>query len=488
MPNAHAGNNGQINPAQFQKLKTVGRWALKIVLAILSIILLLIITFAAINWKDEALTPEAQVFLRDQQYQVPDAQNGFYIMEAMRAPLGSDLLKTGIENVKAEHALYQKDKAAYESLPHPQFKGEYVSFSWNNNRCEKTIQNCVKLDLAKRVELSPQIAANQVLTERYTLMRTMGNYEEHLIPSFAARIPAYISVTHAIDLLLTQASFDIADGKADTGLQLLESNNAYLRLILKNSSSLISKMVLQAAIRKQARTVSELVVVYPALLEQYAERISSLVRPMAEEEKTLKRAFLYEARVQANFSQNLLASFALIKDNPGNAPWPLNLLGEQTFQPNATSNMAAKNGSLIIAAAENPSVDASYTKNRLISLHQELSGNGISYYLNSAYNPVGKILMQIAVPDDARIGSYIDKSRDTDAYLRLVSLQVDILRKKIANADRPAYLASAPPALRNPYDGSAMSWDGKTGQLKFTGYENSGNNLDRGKLNIVVLD
>ncbi|MES2038732.1 MAG: hypothetical protein V4495_12945 [Pseudomonadota bacterium] len=485
MSNALAGNNGQINPAHFQKLKTVGRWALRIFLALLLIILLLVTVLIAINWKDEALTPEAQTFLRDRQYHVPDAQNGFYILEAMSAPLGSDLLKTGMESIKAEQALYQKDKAAYESQPHPEFKGEYVKFSWNNNRCKQTIQNCVKLDLAKRAELSPQIASNQLLAERYALMRAMGNYEEHLIPSFAARIPAYSSLSHAIDLLLAQASFDITDGKLDTGLQLLESNDSYLRLMLKNSSSLISKMVLQTAIRKQARVVSELLVVYPVLLEKYAERISSLVRPMTVEEKSLELPFLYEAGVQVNFSQNLRPSLALTKEKSDNPPWPLNLPAEFTFQPNATSNMVARNWALIIAAAKNPSSDASDTRNRLINLNQELSGSGITYYLNHAYNPAGKMLMQIGVPDYA--GTYIDRSRDTDAYLRMVSLQADILRKKIPDADIPAYLASAPPALRNPYDGSAMVWDEKAGQLKFTGHENASSNLDGGKLNIVVL-
>ncbi|BBB63457.1 hypothetical protein UNDKW_5184 [Undibacterium sp. KW1] len=485
MSNALAGNNGQFNPAHFQKLKTVGRWALRIFLAILLIIVLLVAALAVINWKDEALNPEAQAFLHDQQYRVPDAQNGFYIMEAMNAPLGSDLLKTGIESIKAEQALYQKDKAAYESQHHPEHRGEYVKFSWNNNRCRKTIQNCVKLDLEKRAELTTQITNNLLLAQRYALMRKMGNYEEHLIPSFNAKLPAYINLSHAIDLLLTQASFDVADGKLDAGLQLLESNDSYLRLMLKNSSSLISKMVLQAAIRKQARTVSELLVLYPALLEQYAERITSLVRPMTEEEKSLERPYLYEAGVQVNFSQHLRASLALTKDKSDNPPWPLNLPGELTFQPNATSNMVARNWALIIAAAKNPSSDASNTKNRLISLNQELSGSGITYYLNHAYNPAGKMLMQIGVPDYA--GTYIDRSRDTDAYLRMVSLQADILRKKIPDADIPAYLASAPAALRNPYDGSAMEWDEKAGQLKFTGHENANSNLDGGKLNIVVL-
>ena len=49
MSNALAGNNGQFNPAHFQKLKTVGRWALRIFLAILLIIVLLVAALAVIN-------------------------------------------------------------------------------------------------------------------------------------------------------------------------------------------------------------------------------------------------------------------------------------------------------------------------------------------------------------------------------------------------------------------------------------------------------
>ncbi|MFZ6766717.1 hypothetical protein ACO0LM_06490 [Undibacterium sp. Di26W] len=485
MSNALIGNTRPTRQGYYSSLKILGCWGLRIFLVLTAIVLLLLVTFIAINWKDETLTPEAQALLRTQEFHVPYAQNGFYILVMMNAALDTDLLKNGIDKIKVQQALYQKDKAYYESHPHPEAEENPLSFNWNNNRCRQTIQNCVQMDLANRTELTAQMASNQVLAERYALMRKMGDYEEHLIPAFNASLPAYSSLSRAIDLLLTQASFDIADGKLDAGLQRMESNNRYLRVALKNSSSLISKMVMQTALRKQARAVSELLVLYPALLEQYAERISQLVLPMTEAERSLERPFLYEAGVQTHFSQNLRASLAMTQDKSEIAAWPLNVLGDFTFQPNATTNMVVRNWTLIIDAARNTTVDFSTSKDNFKKMREALNTSSISFYLAHAYNPVGKILMQVGIPDYAL--TYIGKSLDTDAYLRLVSLQADILRKKMPDADIPAYLAHAPAALRSPYDGSAMLWDARSAQLKFIGHEKASSNLGAGNVNIVAL-
>ncbi|MFZ6719265.1 hypothetical protein [Undibacterium sp. Ji49W] len=480
-----AANTRQIRPGNHSNLKAVIRWSLRIFLIVAGIVLLLLATFVAINLKDEALTPVTKALLQDQQFHLPDAQNSFYILVMMNAALDTDLLKNGIDKIRTQQALYQKDKAYYQSHPHPEADEKLLSFNWNNNRCRQTIQNCVQMDLKKRAELAQQIVSNQVLAERYALMRKMGGYEEHLIPTFNASVPPYSSLSRAIDLLLTQASFDIADGKLDAGLQLLESNNRYLRVVLKNSSSLLSKMVMQAAIRRQARTVSELLVLYPALLEHHADRVSLLVQTMTEAERSLEQPFLYEAGVQTQFPQHLPASLEMTPDKSEMTPWPLNVLGNFTFQPNATSNMVARNWTYIIDTARNTAVDFSASKERLKKMREAVNADGISFYLEHAYNPVGKILMQVGIPDYAL--TYIGKSLDTDAYLRLVSLQVDILRKKIPDADIPAYLARAPVALRSPYDGSAMLWDASSAQLKFIGHEKASSNLDAGNVNIVAL-
>ncbi|MFZ6656314.1 hypothetical protein [Undibacterium sp. TJN19] len=485
MSNALTDHAGKIRPGYRSRLKTLGRWSLRIIMVIIGIVLSLLVVFIVINWKDEALTPEAQVLLRDQQFHVPDAQNGFYILTMMNAGQDTDLLKRGIDKINAQEALYQKDKVYYESHAHPEPDEAYLSFHWDHHRCKQTLQNCVQMDLAKRAELSLQMASNQVLTRRYALMRQMGDYEEHLIPAINAGLPQYSSLSRAMDLLLTQVVFDIADGKLDTGLQLLESNDRYLRVALKNSSSLISKMVMQTALRKQARTVSELLVLYPALTERYAERISVLVRPMTQSEKSLERPFLYEASAQANFFHNLRANLAMTQDQSEIAPWPLNVLNNFSFQPNASTNMVASNWNIVIDAARNIAQDYSALKENLKKMRDPLNTSGISFYLGHAYNPVGKILMQVSMPD--YVFTYIGKSLDTDGYLRLISLQAEILRKKIPDADIPAYLEHAPAALRSPYDGSAMLWDGKAAQLKFIGHEKASSNPDAGNINIVVL-
>lgn len=456
----------------------LARWSVKILIALLILVTGIIGLFVAINWNDEKLSPDAEAMMREPQSTVADEENAYYVLRMINAPEGIDVFKAGQDSVKAERALYMQDEKNYINRPYQRDTSKDVVFRWDIRRCYHTAENCVQKDLQQRAELEEQMQNNLLLAQRYALMRDKGNYEEHLLPAITASLPAYGDLHRAADMLLTQASFDIADGKFTDGLQKFESNDRFVRMMLKNGVSLYSKMVAQAILRKQARHVSELILLYPQFLQQESPRLTALVRPMSEAEKTLSSAFGYEARVGLTILRNLRPGEGIKNEALMKVSWLKNVFTNYVYHENATSNWGAEYWRIVLNAENQGSPNLIQAREQLAARQEKIAYNDMYSIVRNAYNPLGKILLNAGMPD---MLNYIERVNDNDAYLRLVGLQLDILHKHLAEDDIPAYLRSTPQALRNPYDGTPMSRDAVNHQLKFIGLQMSNDNPEGGK-------
>lgn len=454
-------------------------------LATVLIVALLISLFLVINWKDEALSEQAQAMSQEKPVQVADAQNGFYILKTMDAPADTDVFKAGLEKVSVERALYLKNRGTYQAPVQNAAIPKVVKFSWDQKNCQRTT-NCVQDTLAHRSEVSEQMKSNQLLLQRYEMMQKTGDFEERLLPTFTAELPLYGLLLKAMEMQTAQAVFYIADGKLDAGLQALENNNRYARSVLKNSYSLVSKMVALTGLRKQVRAVSELATLYPVLNSQYAARMMQLVSPMSDAERSLSAAFSYEALLGMRFNEDLRNSkeSAEVVDAE-DVPWPVYPLLKYSYQSNATNNLLAQYWGILINTAKQQSPDIPAMEKQLAELEGQRLGTGIFSFHHYAYNPAGKILVQIGIP--SYYSQYLERSVDAEGYMRLVALQLDILEKKIPLADIPGYVANAGKAYRNPYDDTAMIWDASKRQLQFVGHEKATSNPDGGKMSVILM-
>ncbi|MFZ6744789.1 hypothetical protein ACO0LC_16325 [Undibacterium sp. JH2W] len=487
MSNTLAANTESVDPLDNNKLKTWKRRSIKVLLTMFVIVTVLLGLFVVINWSDEALSERAKLLLREPPRQVADAQNAYYILKAMDAPADTDVFKTAVDKEHAERAEFLKNRGIYTASVKDPEKPATVTFTWDQKQCQQ-MPNCVQDILAHRTNLSGLMKDNQLLLQRYQMMQKMGNYEELLLPTYMASVPAYSQLMRAMDMQTTKAVFEMADGKFETGLQELESNNHYTRLMLGKSSSLISKMVLLTALCKQVRVVSELAVLYPVLMVQYAERLNLLVKPMSDVERSLVAAISYEVMVNMRFVQDLPenAKAAQNSSDPEMSSWQYKMLaGKYSFHVNATSNLFARHWDIILNTASQKLPDTVTMKKQLIELQEKNLGTGILSAHHYVYNPAGKMLASTVIPD--QFSSFLERSIDADAYLRLVALQFDILSKKIPVTDIPAYVDNAAAVFRSPYDGAAMKWDVRTRQLSFTGHEKASTNPDGGKISIVSL-
>jgi hypothetical protein len=80
----------------------------------------------------------------------------------------------------------------------------------------------------------------------------------------------------------------------------------------------------------------------------------------------------------------------------------------------------------------------------------------------SLYNPVGKILVALALTQN---DVYPLRAYDVAAYQRLVYLAFQLKRQHIATSDVAAFLQTHPEWSTHPLDGKPFSWNAETGEL-----------------------
>jgi hypothetical protein len=457
---------------------------------LLALAAIMIVAGILINLGDAALAPETQALMSVPKYAVEPERNGYFVLRAMDAALGSDVLKTGRILEDKYEKLYQENprRSDYET------QISYVKApqsTWKADRCGPVTQNCVEADLHNRAEVESLLAQNVLALRRYELLQQLPEFEEHAIPSIFVPLLKYVPLVQGSDMSLAKASFDIADGRLKDGVDQLIKNDVALRRLLRKTSTLLSRSVALAMIARQARTISELVEIKPELLALYGEAVTYLVRPLRPEEISLSTVYASEARFAINHMNNVDAAHGIAiivaeSETPGAAARFAGKIFGLFFQPHATLNMIGASWRSIIDEANQAASEYDKVRTRLIEKNRHLAGNPYLPYLHYLSNPVGKMVWKIGA-DPIRYLDSMERSADIDGYLRLVGLQVDLRRRKIAENSIQAYADKAGADFRSPYDGKAMRWIAGKKQLQFFGRQISNANPDSGSVYVVQM-
>jgi hypothetical protein len=126
---------------------------------------------------------------------------------------------------------------------------------------------------------------------------------------------------------------------------------------------------------------------------------------------------------------------------------------------NATENMNAAHAAQWAALAD--SEPSHFYANRDVT-HDWLKKNGPHLSLGSLYNPIGKILAALAIP---QYDTYPLRVFDIAAYQRLVFLILHIKRLHIASPDVAAFLKAHPEWSTHPVDGKPFRWNAQLSEL-----------------------
>lgn len=451
-------------PSRFRKILRGLAYLMLVVVALASLVYVL-------NCRDEELKPEVAAMLKLQAYRVADRDNGFFLASALHVHSSLDALAAGKELFHAEERRFYANPAAYrpgaESVP----PSDLPRVNWNWGKCMEHAENCLQDLLTHRAGYESMLASSSVLLQRYRQLLGMPDFEERTIPAMAFMPGTLANVARASGMNVATAALEIADGRLRQGMDRLENNSRFLHLLMRNTTTLISRTVAVRLLSQQTRVLSELMARYPQLVERHGDALARSLRPLSMAEQDFTAVFQNEARFGFFMFQSLDQGDASADD----ASAIMRLMAAVTLpltQKNVLCNMYYDGFKPMIEQARlPPSQYASLRQASAAARAKQMDASNFPY-VNFISKSIAKILIGLT-PHDSLL-TYMERSADLDGYLRLVSLQLALRQSRIAEQEIPVFIGHAAPELRNPYDDKPMQWNAKDRQLEFMGRGSDG--------------
>jgi hypothetical protein len=239
---------------------------------LLTLCLLCYAILVAINWNDEALTPETQTWLTEPANPVPDAQNAWLAMLALAYPQqsGPHAGRRILARLRTA-PLIAADQLVYERLD-AQLQHEFgppeaaFSPSPNGDICSITgkgpgILGRLLQDSARTTAL---VNANRTLLEKYYAAVALPAYAEEGPPVYGIPVQQTSNVTALEAACLARMDISLRLKSGDRSInQTLIKHLRYWQTALTHSQSLIAIMIANAQVRSDIDWISDLSRQYP---------------------------------------------------------------------------------------------------------------------------------------------------------------------------------------------------------------------------------
>lgn len=399
-------------------LKKLIKWSI-------ATLLLLIALFFMLNQFDEKLQPEAELLLKPRQTQIPPEKNAYFSLIGLAAPSGVSAASWGLK-ISQSNASQDKQPAAAKPL------------------CDLEEHHCLRIARQYPQQLQDALLKQQELTARYLSARQLPQFVEDGInpyPNFSAAFRAQ-TLRHA------QIGLWAAAGQMDAVWAELAEDMAFQRRNLAGAQTLIGKMVSLSALQRDYVLLADLV------HEQPDARASALLTPLTPAEQDMLPAIQHEFRLASNDLRAF--KYDLMREESGQtASWMDFIrapLMEHLLLRNATINRVYQLEQADEALARALPTDFAHKRAEA----QALTARFAVVNWRNVYNPVGKWLIDYGRADYHR---YIRRPVELDAFLRLLTLQQQIISLDISANDIPHFLASSATELHDPFTGQAVAWD-----------------------------
>ncbi|MBC3861592.1 hypothetical protein H8K32_05715 [Undibacterium jejuense] len=448
-------------------IRKILRWTLTFIGGVTALAISIIVVGILINLKDEPLDSKAKAMLDGTTNAVDPKTNGYFVLIAMDADESLDVLKTGQEVTEKYITLSKADPLRPDYTKSTSYKTTTL-FTRQNDRCRDVTSTCIEADILNRNKVETMISQSLLLLKRYEMIQQLPNFEEPPIFSVTTPLPQYLALLNASDVVITKAVFNIADGKTQEGIDALKKNDQFLRRLMQQSSTLTSKHVVSAILRKQIRAISEIIEVYPRVLKSNGNEMSGMLRPMSEAELSMASSFKKEAQfVLKNLTTGYVTGAPETVSEKFSA-----LLIKAFYQPNITMNLMANYLEPIIQAAHLPPSGFKQAENEIKLRTKDTNKQTFSTFVHFLYNPVGKGLYEAQIAHPESYFRYMEQIADLDGYIRLVGLQAEIRRKGVTVDAIQNFVATTDSQFRSPYDATPMTWVAQKKQLQFVGRQN----------------
>jgi hypothetical protein len=312
---------------------------------------------------------------------------------------------------------------------------------------------------ANAAQIEQLVTQNRELYQRYLALFDLPGYYETARPSYMA--PLYRVPTAVQSLFLASTSLQMQSGddaRTQAALKSLHQDITLWHRILTGEGTLISKMLAVAFLQTDFLILADMITDPRTAIPQ---NMDEFLPQFELSDWNIRHTFAAEFRVITSFYRQAqaLADIHWQPPDTSSAQRVWNRLSSQFFKLNATENLEAKLMSDLAGLATLDPANFS-TEQARYRKWQQVNSNFVS--VRTLYNPVGKMLVALAVP---AYKNYPLRPYDAAALQRLVRLSFEIRRQRIAPTAVAEFMKLHPEWSTHPADGRSFVWNASTGEI-----------------------
>lgn len=424
-------------------------WAVRLSIAIVVSML----GVGVINSKpfDEDLNPELKAYLS----KFPNSDvhdNAFVALYGLMSEESRDMEAVGRSVVAALKSKYEQSlpvtlsEEELRELSGERLLGHDWRKHFNALSClPRTFNMCWKAVL-NEVQASPlKGEAIQTLVKRYEQLIAMPHHVEFIEMDMHTPLPPYHEMLEIGKLRLAEL---FIRGHKQEAMNILEKEMTFWRIVLRDSQSVIAKMVAVRGLADRVQFISQLMINSDLPVEENDERVARLIKPLSQQEVDISEAVIHDLRVV--YSMQELSSGI----DHGAIGEPLIAW---TTQEIASYNTYFENfikPSMALASLDSPSFKR---ERALFSVGLSKASKTL---LPNLYNPGGELIVSELYFDES---PYMARVHDLNGMLLLANLKQELMK----NSSAPIESIVANSSFKNPYTNEQFIYSEKDKTLSF---------------------
>jgi hypothetical protein len=445
-------------------LAKIARVTAKIAAGLIAFVLLLVLAWILLNSFDSPLSDQAKALLTPPPNPYPPDENLYLAMAGLESAGERPIAEMGRERIetynRALDSLLLNPELALEL--NKQWDAAKLVFSGELEFGPQRTTSIWAATKSHRQDIATLLASNQKLYQRYLSLHHLHGYYETARPSYSA--PAIYAPQQVRVLFLGTIANRVQTGTPQQqreALTELQRDLQMWRSVLKGDGTLIGKMLAAASLHGDLILLADLIEDPASDLAHLDDLLDPIALPFDPKDYRIGNAFLAEWRGVATLYKTITTANEYA-GSPVPSSWRKrmeNAFEAHFFKIDATENMSAPQAAHWAALADSEA--SQFLRNRE-AIREWLEQNEPHLSLGSLYNPVGKILVKLAVSQN---DSYPLRVYDVAGYQRLVYLAYQLKHQHVATADVPAFLKTHPDWSTHPVDGKPFRWNAETGEL-----------------------
>lgn len=401
-----------------------------ILLAGLLLLLLLLLVFIGINAKDKPPSAAVVEFQQawDNRAPVQDEDNGYLYLLGFDVAQNLDPKEVGIERVTwSNEVIFSADEVL--SFPQNSYNIQ-IELPQNINellvQCHEPNQECIESIEKHKLQIVEWATTAPWIDNRYQQLIAHQGWLELAKVDIRIPLPNYSAIIRAQRLAYIRAFAATTSEDATAITALLDQDLRFWRTVLRDTDMLIGKMIAVVAIKNNFLWANHILLTMSSEARSSAIPVT-LKQPFTDEELSIRRSLIGEWF----FSHSAVNPL----DGSGIENITGKLLIKLVYKKQDTLNKSADFFKEHIVKLDVPIADfesavIAYNEQQKV---EEPKRPAIIYYFLHPYNPVGKILFEVAKP---AYNGYIERTNNLEAYRRGLLASIEQMEPVAANDSR----------------------------------------------------